>query len=91
MKAGRYTQLNVGAIQAQWICSNREMTCLGMLVWIAAFPSANSSQVRDSKAFDVSSDRAPEIRSRSSSLRPSRSSGCVDSGGGGAWTAEVGP
>jgi hypothetical protein len=81
MNAGRYTQLNMGAIHAQWICSKRSIVAAGMSVWIAAFPKAKVSQVLASSAVvPRASAGCWSILRISHPLL-----------GGGACTADVGP
>jgi hypothetical protein len=85
MKAGLYTHMNVGAIHVQWVCSNLAKLSLGISLWYAAFPSANSSHCRDSTALRVSRLRT--------SVRLDDASPSMGSGdwAGVSWTFDVGP
>ncbi len=80
--------MNTGAIQAQWICSSLATTDLGMSLWSAALPRANSSHARDSMALDVKSVRTSDLDDSSSYVCTGEFS---DSSAGGLCTADVGP
>lgn len=85
MKAGRYTQLNEGAIHVQWTAMSLFMVSRGISQRNAAFPKANSSQDLDSLALRVR-------RFRTSTLDDGSSFRGEDGDSlGGSCTLEVGP
>lgn len=88
INAGRYTHINMGAIQDQCKFRRFEIVACGMSLRNAAFPTAKFSQARDSIAFDVSIDRTLDF---AEGLSCCWSVALLDSLVNGSCTADVGP